>query len=94
MTSNYNPEVRRCYLCGTNTTLPRTADSFLLQVFTNGRSYNYCQKHWRKLQQFAPVHLIEHHRRTLLHEEDLKNNIYQKKLGQIISELKRMNVTN
>jgi hypothetical protein len=45
--TNYTPpEIRRCYLCGKNMNLPRTADSFLLHVLKNGRSYNYCSYHW------------------------------------------------
>ena len=87
------PEVRRCYLCGKNTTLPRSADAFLLQVLRNGRSYNYCRKHWRKLREVASAENIEKHRRESLPEEDLKNNIHYKKLGQIIADLKRRNET-
>jgi len=88
---NYNPpEVRRCYLCGTNTTLPRTSDSFLRQVLKNGRSFNYCTHHWHLLRKYAPEHRIEKHRRKFLHEEDLKNNIHYSTLGKIISELKTM----
>jgi len=34
-----------------------------------------------------------HHRKNLC-EENFKNNIRYKKLGQIISELKRMNITS
>jgi hypothetical protein len=88
------PIVRRCYLCGTNTTLPRTADDFLLQVLKNGRSYNYCTHHWKKLRQHAPEHIVEQHRRKYLHEADPKNNIHYSTLKKIISELERMTATN
>jgi hypothetical protein len=89
-TNHTPPEVRRCYLCGRNMNLPSTADSFLLQVLKNGRSYNYCSYHWQLLRKYAPAEKIEEHRRNNLHEEDLKNNIRYSKLKKIISELKNM----
>ena len=93
--TNHNlPQVRRCYRCGTNTTRPRSADNFLLQTLKNGRSYNYCSHHWRKLLKVAPTDKIEEHRRKYLSEEDLKNNIRYKQLGQIISARKRLHATN
>jgi YHS domain-containing protein len=92
--TTYNPEVRRCYLCGTNTTLPRSADSFLLQTLKNGRSYNFCSDHWRKLLKVAPAEKIEEHRRKYLHEQDLQNNIHYSRLNKIIAELRRMNAIN
>lgn len=93
--TNYTPpEVRRCYLCGRNVSLPRTADSFLLLVLKNGRSYNYCSYHWQILRKYASAEKIEEHRRKYLHEEDIKNNIFYSTLRKIISELERMTATS
>src|SRR4051812_1573365 len=67
--SRHNPRpVRRCFLCGTNTMLPRNADESMLAILKNGRSPILCRKHWRLLRRFACPSVIEHYRRKFMQD--------------------------
>ena len=81
----YNPRpFRRCYFCGTNTLLPRWADDFLLAVLPNGRSYNYCRKHWKLFRTVACPSTIEEHRCKFLKDT---NRHDMRRLSEVIRSL-------
>jgi hypothetical protein len=80
--------LRGCYLDGTNTQV-KSADPFLLQVLPGGRSYNFCDYHLKILKKYAPLPVIDHHRRNIMattHEQVTYTRTYS--LKRIISELK------
>jgi hypothetical protein len=77
-----------CYLCGTNTQV-KNNDPFLLQVLPGGRSYNYCTYHLKILKKYAPLLVIDKHRRNFIATtNEQKTYTRQYSLKRIIEELK------
>ena len=77
-----------CYLCGTNAQV-KNNDPFLLQVLPGGRSYNYCAYHLKILKKYAPLPVIDMHRRKIIattHEQKTYRRKYS--LKQIIEDIK------
>jgi hypothetical protein len=57
--------LRRCYFCGRYVQVKKP-DEFLLIVLENGRSFNFCISHWKKLTAVASPALVDEFRRKYL----------------------------
>jgi len=56
--------MRKCYFCGRGVKI-RTTDKLLLETLPNGRSYNFCSVHWKKLRAHGTPQEIETYRKHL-----------------------------
>ena len=66
-----------CYLCGANVQI-KSDDPFLFQVLPDGRSFNYCSYHLQVLLHYAPLSVIDQHRRKILAKQ-LSEKTYTKR---------------